>query len=126
MAKHALAPRRAPSVSKSKYEALESRLVRAGQKTRAVASKRENGIIAIGAGVALGVMAKKGKNLPTVGGIDPALLYGAALFIAGPELLKGKNGERLGALGQGMLTVAAFNVPQRGIKVAGDDDDDDD
>jgi hypothetical protein len=126
MGKAALAPRKAPTVSKSRYEALESRLVRAGTRAKAVAQKRENGVISIVTGVGLGLLAKSGKKLPTVAGIDPNLLYGGALFLLGPELMKGKNGDRLAALGTGMLTVAGYTVPQRGVKVAGEDDDDDD
>jgi hypothetical protein len=125
MAKTALAPRTAPKVSKSRYDALEQRLSRAGVRAKAVAAKRENGVISIVTGVGLGLLAKSGKKLPTVAGIDPNLLYGGALFLLGPELMKGKNGDRLAALGTGMLTVAGYTVPQRGVKVAGEDDDDD-
>jgi hypothetical protein len=115
-----------PSVSKSRYEALEQRISRAGVKAREVASKRENQLIGIGTGVALGLLAKSGKQLPTVAGLDPNLLYGAALFALAPEVVKGKNGERLAAIGTGMLTVAGFQVPQRGVKVGELEDDDDD
>lgn len=131
----AIAPRRLNVVSKSKYEALEKRMHAVGKRGKQLVTKRENGLIGIGAGVGLGLLAKSGKKLPTIGNIDPNLLWGGALFLLGPELMKGKNGERIGAIGTGMLTVAGFQIPQRGLRVAGagagaddnsDDDDDDD
>lgn len=121
-----LAPRRAGAVvSKGRYEALELRLRNAGRKTREHAQKREMGLISIGAGLAVGLLNKSGKKLPTVAGLNPNLLYGAGLFVLGPELVKGRNGERLGALGAGMLTLAASEIPTKGVKVGADDDDDD-
>lgn len=118
--------RRTAVVSKSRYEALETRIKSAGRRARDHAAKRENGLIGIGTGLALGLLNKSGKKLPTIAGLNPNLLYGAGLFLLGPELMKGKNGERLGAIGTGFLTVAASEIPTKGIKVSGDSDDDDD
>jgi hypothetical protein len=74
---------------------------------------------------------RKGVNIPSVGGLDPAILPGALLALVAPRYVGGKNGQRLQAAGDGVLALATARAIQRGgVKVSGveigaDDDDDD-
>lgn len=73
---------------------------------------------------------RKGVNIPTIAGLDPAILPGAALSLLAPRYVGGKNGKRLQAAGDGLLALATARAVQRGgVKVSGveigaDDDDD--
>jgi hypothetical protein len=57
---------------------------------------------------------EKGKAPPTVMGLDPYFVYGAALYLGGSKLAAGKNGARLEAAGEGMLATAAARAVTRG------------
>ena len=81
-----------------------------GRRTRAEAMKREEMILSLGSAALYGYAKKKAWNLPTIGGIEPTILYGLALGVGGPMISKDKNGRRLEAMGTGLLTIAAYNV----------------
>jgi len=92
-----------------------------GRRTRAEAMKREEMILSLGSAALYGYAKKKAWNLPTIGGIEPTILYGLALGVGGPMISKDKNGRRLEAMGTGLLTIAAYNVSRTGnFTVAGD------
>ncbi len=121
----ALAPRRKAGPS-PKLAKLEARLKNATKRAGAAAKDKELGLISIGAAAGLAMLEKKGTKLPTVMGLDPALLIGGVLFLGGAKLVAGKNGKRIEAAGEGLLAVAANRSILRGsVKVAGVDDDDD-
>jgi hypothetical protein len=132
----AIAVRR-PSVSNAKLIKLQSRLAAASKRAGKHVARHDDMLIGVAAAAGLGLLEKKGKKLPTVANIDPALLYGAVAYLGGRKLLGGRNGARLEAAGEALLAVAANRVVARGsVKVAGDelvgddfddsDDDDDD
>jgi hypothetical protein len=85
----------------------------------ATAAKREaqlqsNVIASAAAAYALGYAKKNGMKLPTIGGIEPAILYGAILAYAGPKVAKGRNGQLVQAAGAGLLTVGAYQYARSG------------
>ena len=93
-----------------------------GRRTRAEAMKREEMILSLGSAALYGYAKKKAWNLPTLGGIEPTILYGLALGVGGPMISKDKNARRLEALGTGLLTIAAYNVSRTGnFTVSGSD-----
>jgi hypothetical protein len=63
-------------------------------------------------------MFKKGEKLPTVMGLDPALVYGTVAYLFGKKLAAGKNGKLIEAAGSGLLSYAAGRSVYRGsVKV---------
>lgn len=97
------------------------------------ARQRDAEVSALVGALALGLA--EGQNdagqqrltLPTFGGVDPALLYGAGAALL-PHVLgsagKGKMVRRLAAAGVGVLCVGvARSATRGGVKVAGEDDD---
>jgi hypothetical protein len=71
-------------------------------------------------------MLEKGDKLPTVMGLDPAVLYGAIGYFFGRKFAGGKAGRMVEAAGQGLLAYGAGRSTYRGsVKVAGEGDDDD-
>jgi hypothetical protein len=105
---------------------LKERLKAAGKRARGKSgqSDREKTILTAAGAAAFAMLESKGISIPTVGGIDPALLIGAGLSLAGPRYIGGKNGLRAQAVGDGILALAAARAIQRGgVKVSGEDDD---
>lgn len=97
------------------------------KRARASASNNEDLIVGVATAAAFSMAEKKGVRMPTVAGLDPALLYGMGLYVFAKKIAKGKNGDRVEAIGESLLTLAASRAVQRGgVKVAGEDDDDDD
>lgn len=121
------APSRAlPARAKTNTRAIkaEERLRSLGRRARVEAERNETAIIAVGSALGFAMLNQKVK-LPTVMNIDPKIVYGLGLALAGPRLLGGKNGARVEAAGVGLLSAAASAGVERGtFKVAGDDDDD--
>lgn len=111
---------------------LQARLKNLGSRAGAKAAGVELRAITIGAPVAFAMAERKGVKLPSVMGLDPALLIGGALAVFGGKA-GGRNGKRLEAAGDGILAYAAARSAARGsVKVAGteiiggvDDDDED-
>lgn len=106
---------------------LKERLKAAGKRARGKSgqSDREKTILTAAGAAGFAMLESRGVAIPTVGGIDPALLVGAALSLAGPRYIGGKNGLRAQAVGDGILALAAARAVQRGgIKVGGVEDDD--
>lgn len=122
MAKHAIAVRRAPSVPKSKYENIVRLQSSAKKRAKEMASERIGIIVAAGAGAAIGLAEKKGTALPTVGGIQPTILYGAILAFVVPEMTKGKLGRMSAEAGAGLLTLGAYKLATGAPLRVGEDD----
>lgn len=97
----------------------------AGRRARqsAVRAAQKGTVLSLGGAAALAVAEQRGVALPTLGGIDPAVLYGAALAFGAPMALKGKSGAALASVGEGVLCVGLHRSIVRGsVKVEGDDD----
>ena len=114
-----------------------ARVAAISRRTRQEAMKREEMILSLGSAALLGYAKKKAWSLPTIGGIEPSILYGLVLGVGGPMISKDKNGRRLEAMGTGLLTIAAYNVSRTGnftvsgtdhsmiagdVEIVGDDD----
>lgn len=84
------------------------------------------GALALGIAEGTNDAGQQRLTLPTVGGIDPALLYGGAAALlphALPRLGKGKMVRRLAAAGVGIFCVGvARSATRGGVKVSGDPD----
>lgn len=128
------APRRSKS-SNSKLEKLTKHYESARRHLREMSDETEQTVITVAVPAALGLLKAKGTELPTFGGFNPLLVWGAGLAIAGPKLIGGRWGKRIGAGGVGMLAAAAHTSGATGtFRVSGDEigydeigaDDDDD
>lgn len=108
---------------------LQQRLASAAKRAKGKGTSRidkERTLLTVAGPVAIAMLEKKGVQIPTVGGIDPTLLIGAGLSLLAPRYVAGVNGQRLQALGDGVLALAAARAVTRGgVKVGGVDDDDD-
>lgn len=126
MAKTALARRQAPvrRGPSPKLAKLEARIKAAGASARRAATRQETTVLTLGGAAAFALMQKK-ATLPTVAGLDPALLYGAAAVALGMSM-KGKNGERLRSVGDGVLAVGIARAVDRGSVRGADDEYEDD
>jgi hypothetical protein len=127
--------RKSPQIAK-----LKERLKSASRRARGQGGQvnKERTILTLAGAAGFAMLEKKGVRMPTVGGIDPAILIGAACVLAGPRYIGGKNGQRVQAIGDGVLSLAAARAVQRGgvkvsgteigyddeVEVSGDDDDD--
>lgn len=121
------APSAAPRRRSIQIAKLKERLRAAGKRARGKggSSDREKTLLTAVGAAGYAMLEKRGVRIPTVGGLDPALLIGAALSLAGPRYIGGKNGLRAQAVGDGVLALAAARAVTRGgVKVAGYDDDD--
>lgn len=99
---------------------------RAASAVAGQAAIQRHDLTAIGGAAALGFAEQKQMNIPTVGGFDPALVWGAGLGFLLPMLMKGKGKgivRTARALGIGVGCVGVHRSIVRGsAKVSGDDD----
>lgn len=109
---------------------LQERSKRVLQKAREQASEAEEAVITVGTPAVIGLLKANGTNLPTFGGFDAMLVWGAPLALLAPKIVGGRWGRRLSAAGVGMVAVAANRAAEKGTfkvgadEIAGDDDDD--
>lgn len=119
--------RHAPNPWRGRALKLQERMSSISKRARAGVAAQEEAAISVGSALVVGVLEARGTRLPSFMGLDPNLLWGAALVLGGPRLMKGKNGKRLEAAGVGLLACAAKDSAVRGsVKVGEDDEDDDD
>lgn len=108
-------PVRKVSVTQSSaYRKLQARLKSTTTRQAQRASKAEDALYAVAAPAIVGVMAANDVNLPSFGGFDPLLVWGAVGGLLGPMLVGGKLGERVGSAGIGLLAVAAHQAAKTG------------
>ena len=101
-----------------RYLALKSRTAGARRTAEAGAERIQSLAVSSAVSFALGAWEQSRKRtgrtaeeqaLPTVAGVRPALLYGAALYLGAP-LVGGRTGEVLAAGAIGCLSVAAYAI----------------
>jgi len=114
MAPRKTSMRRARSPYENRYMRERARAAAVGRRVREEAMKRDEMLISLGASAALGYAKRKGVALPTIGGIEPTLLYGLILGIGLPMVSKDKMAKRLEAAGTGLLTVSAYSIARTG------------
>lgn len=101
--------RRAPTVSKSRYEALVRTRSAAANRTRQIAQQRAGSLVGIAACAGVGYLEKQGK-MPSLGGFEPTLVVGVALGFLLPALVKGKAGQMSAEAGAALCGVAAYKL----------------
>lgn len=114
---------RRPVTQNPKFVRLQARVANLAKRGRNHAAKNENTLLVLG-GAALPALVTRftGRGLPSFAGIDPGIVWGAALMGISTQV-GGKNGERLMALGTGVAAPAIARAVSTGtIKVSGDDD----
>lgn len=114
---------RRPVTSHPRFVALAGRVKAAGRRSIVSAQRNEDTLLVL-AGAAAPALLQRfgGRSLPTVGGIDPGILYGGVCIVLGARMA-GKNGARLRAFGTGLAAPAVARAVTTGsIKVSGDDD----
>ena len=98
---------------------------KAASTARASAQRSvKNGAIVGGVAAGLyGYAEKEQWALPTVGGINPSLLYGGVLGILVPMFVKGSVARMAEQVGSGLLDVAAYKLGSGQDVIAGEYDD---
>lgn len=106
-----------------KLQKLEERSKSIMRRAKEQAYEAEEALITIGTPAVVGLLEANGTKLPTFGGFDPMLVWGAPLALLAPKIIGGRWGMRFSAAGVGMCSVAANNAAKKGtFKVAGDED----
>lgn len=113
------------TVSKARFSAALDRAKNAGKRLRDATRGDDDAMVGVGAGLVLAIAEKK-TTLPTVAGLDPAVLYGAV----GYALARKSKNKQMGMVRQAsiaMLTVGVNRSYSRGsIKVGEDTDEEED
>lgn len=110
--------RRKSSGPNKKTEQLKKRLANLRKRASGLETDTKLALVTLGTPVALSLLKKhQGFELPTVGGINPNVLWGGALVLLGPTLVKGESGRMLSAAGLGMAAVGASESATAGTVV---------
>lgn len=112
----------AKPIVKYKTRIIKEKAKSAGGRAKAIAKERtKHTIWAVASAGALGLAEAKKVKLPTVGGLDPAALYGLGAM----GLHVATNNKAAGHIATGLLSVAAYKLAaKKGASVGGDDFDD--
>lgn len=119
-----IAVRRAPVVSKARYEAVLAARSAATRKAKQAAQQRVGSLVGAAAAYGLGYAEKKGHKLPTLGGVEPTLMAGLVLTF-GPTLMgagQSKLGQVAAEAGSAALALAAYKAGQGQPMVGYDDE----
>lgn len=116
-------PARRSITSNPKYQALEKRVKSLGKRVREGAGSARDPMMFLGGAALPAVYTRfSGKSLPTVGGVDPELLYGGGAMLAS-LFVKGKASHMLRTIGAGIAAPAVNRSIKSGsVKVAGDEE----
>ncbi len=114
---------KAPTVSKSKYEALEARYRGALQKSRDLIADDGDAMAMVASGFVLGLADKEDMlDKLSFGGIDGKVVVGGVGYLLTRKMRKG-----IGKYGRdasiAALTIAAHGAGERGSLKVGEDDD---
>lgn len=114
---------RKPVSSSPKFQKIEARLKSVGSRARIEAARNEQTILTLAGAMLPAVIQRfSGKPLPTLGNIDPGLLYGGVGMVLATQL-RGRNRDRVMAIATGCAAPALSRAVQTGsVKVAGEDD----
>lgn len=115
---------KSPTVSKANFESLKTRAAAATKRLRSASQDDSAAAIGIVSGIGLAMYEKSGAKLPTLFGIDPALVWGPAAWF----LTRGASsdaGRFVHAAGLSWTTIGANRSAARGsMRVSGMDDGD--
>lgn len=118
----AFAPRRSHA-GLAKYRKLKDSVARRTASARRAAADRKGTIIAAATAAGVGYAERKGYQMPTIGGVEPTLLYGGVLLALGGTVAKGNSRKALDEVASGMLAVAAYKFGSGKPVLSGDDND---
>jgi len=113
--------RSAPMVSKAKFETLRARTANVGKRLREASQEDTDALVGIGSGLALALYERSGKTLPTIMGLDPALVWGFGAW----GLTRGKGGKTpamVRSAGLALATIGSNRSAMRGSIRVGEDD----
>ena len=113
--------RRGPS---PRLKKMEARIASGARRAALAARDQRRELTAIGAAGLYGLARGKAWDMPTIGGLNPALLYGVVGYLAPSIGVKGKVGETLRSAGTGLLCVAAEKIARTGSPTGVGFDDD--
>lgn len=118
--------RTSPMVSKSRFDELRTRTTAAAKRLREASSEDTDAMVGVGSAIGLALYEKNGRALPTVMGLDPALVWGTAAW----ALTRGKKSKTASmgrAAGLALVTIGVNRSAMRGsLRVAGEDEYSDD
>lgn len=117
------APRRAPMVSKAKFEALKDAAKNKSKRTREVAARRAGTLVGVASAGAVGYLERTGKLPPKFTSVAALGVAGGVLAFVMPEtgMGKGKLGGMMAEAGASLLGVAAYKLGA-GQPIIGEDD----
>lgn len=91
------------------------------ERAKQAARAQQHTLVAVGSAYAIGAAEKRQMELPSIDGVDPKLLYGAAALAVG-FVVKDQQFRRIGqSVGDGLLSIVAYNQG-KGISAIGGDD----
>jgi len=97
----------------TRIESLQKRLSKLRDKTESLAGKVQNGAVGFGTGYVFASLAVKAtaENRPlfTVGGLDPALTWGAGALLVS-EFVGGRVGDVATVAGASLLTIGGYRL----------------
>ena len=93
-------------------------LARARQKAKVLAASQQHSAIAFGASYLIGMAEKRGLALPSVGGVDPKLLYAVGALGLGFVVRDAKMRAIAQSVGDGLGSIVAYQQG-RGISPLG-------
>jgi len=121
---------KSPTVSKATYEQLRTRSAAVAKRLKTASRDDTEAVVGIVSGIGLAMYEKSGNKLPTMFGVDPAIVWGAGAWF----LTRGSAsqlGSAVHAAGLALATIGTNRSAMRGsMRVQGvddgyDDDDDD-
>jgi hypothetical protein len=84
------------------------------------AAKARSGTLVSAIGAAAFGALEQRTALPTIPGVQPALVYGGVLGLVLPMWVKGNTGKMIEQVGSGVLAVAAYKLAQSGGSLSGE------
>lgn len=114
---------KAPTIAKARYEELRTRGLAVAKRLKEASAEDTDAMVGVGSGLALALYEKGGRSLPTVMGLDPAVVWGFGAW-AITRGRKGKGASMGRAAGLALATIGVNRSAMRGSIKVGEDDSD--
>lgn len=106
------APRRSGNrKANTQLERVKRSAANRAARTRKDKEATKAGLVSLGGAAVLGILDRKGIELPKVGGMGNAAMAGLALYLA-PVVIKGSTGQMLRDASIGALSIAAYEFAE--------------
>lgn len=112
---------RSATIAKSRFTSLQERSRAVQKRLREAAQEDTDAAIGLATAVGLGIYEKSGRQLPTVMGLDPALVGGFVIWGL-TRKSKSKAAGMARAAGLALATIGANRSTMRGSMRVGEDD----